>query len=73
MSSHDASATACNVWASNSNTPQLIAGSRSPKPRKLSDVSAMMMPGMASVVAAMMWLRNDGSIWRNTMRTSFVP
>ena len=41
-------------WASCSRTPQLIAGGRKPSPRKLNDVSLMMIAGIASVVAAMM-------------------
>ena len=40
--------------ASCSRTPQLIAGGRRPSPRKLNDVSLMMIAGIASVVAAMM-------------------
>ena len=44
-----------------SRTPQQIAGGRRPRPRKLSEVSLMIMAGMARVVAAMMWLRNDGT------------
>ena len=46
-----------NAWmfcASWSSTPQLIAGGRKPSPRKLNDVSLMMIAGIARVVAAMM-------------------
>jgi len=42
-------------------TPQLMAGGRRPNPRKDSEVSLMIMAGMARVVAAMMWLRKRGS------------
>ena len=54
--------------ASCSRMPQLIAGGRSPRPRKLSDVSLMIMAGSARLVAAMMWERKDGSMWRKMMR-----
>ena len=33
-----------------------------PSPRKLRDVSARIMPGMVRVSAAMMWLKNDGTM-----------
>ena len=36
-----------------SSTPQLTTGGRKPKPKKLSDVSARIMAGMASVIEAM--------------------
>ena len=36
-----------------------MAGGRIPRPRKLSEVSLMIMAGTAKVVAAMMWLRNE--------------
>ena len=42
--------------ASCSSTPQLIAGGRRPRPRKLSVVSLMIMAGSARLTAAMMWL-----------------
>ena len=45
-------------WASCSSTPQLIAGGRKPSPRKLNEVSLMMIAGKASVVAAMIWPKN---------------
>ena len=50
-----------------------MAGGRSPRPRKLSDVSLMIIAGSASVVAAMMWLRNDGTMWRKMMRRRLHP
>ena len=53
----------CERWmfcASCSSTPQLIAGGRRPRPRKLRDVSSMIITGMASVIAAMMWLQERG-------------
>ena len=59
--------------ASCSSTPQLIAGGRSPRPRKESDVSLMIMAGSASVVAAMMWQRNDGTMWRKMIRIRLQP
>jgi hypothetical protein len=51
--SHGASATVWMFWASCRSTPQLIAGGRMPRPRKLSEVSLMIMTGMARVLAAM--------------------
>ncbi len=33
----------------------------------------MIMAGMASVVAAMMWLRNDGTRWLKMMRVWLQP
>ena len=51
--------TFCACWSS---TPQLMAGGRRPRPRKLSAVSLMIIAGSASVVAAMMWLRNVGTM-----------
>ena len=60
-------------WASCSSTPQLIAGGRRPRPRKLSDVSLMIMAGRARVVAAMMWLVNDGTMWRKMIRDWLQP
>ena len=59
--------------ASCSSTPQLIAGGRRPRPRKLSDVSLMMIAGIASVVAAMMWLMNEGTMWRKMIRDLLQP
>ena len=55
-SSQGVSAIAWTFCASCSSTPQLMAGGRRPRPRKLSDVSLMIIAGSASVVAAMMWL-----------------
>ncbi len=55
-------ATVWTFWACCSRTPQLIAGGRRPRPRKLSAVSLTIMAGSASVVAAMMWLMNDGTM-----------
>ena len=54
MSSHGACATVWMFCASCRSTPQLIAGGRMPSPRKLSEVSLMIMTGMASVLDAMM-------------------
>ncbi len=54
INSHGEIAKAWIFCACCSKTPQLIAGGRNPKPRKLSDVSLMIMAGIASVVAAMM-------------------
>ena len=59
--------------ASLSSTPQLIAGERRPIPRKLSAVSPRIMPGIASVAEAMMWLRKDGIRWRNMTRGPRAP
>ena len=33
----------------------------------------MIITGIASVIAAMMWLLIDGSMWRNTMRIRLLP
>ncbi len=44
-----------------------------PSPRKLSEVSLMIMTGMASVLAAMMWLVNAGTMWRVMMRKRLHP
>ena len=41
---------------------------RKPNPKKLRAVSAMIMAGKASVVAAIIWLRNEGTMWRKIMR-----
>ena len=54
ISSHGEITSAWMFCASCSSTPQLIAGGRRPRPRNDSDVSLMMMAGIASVVAAMM-------------------
>ena len=43
-------------------TPQLIAGGRRPRPRKLKEVSLMIMAGSASVVEAIMWLKKEGAM-----------
>ena len=42
--------------ASFSNTPQLMAGGRRPRPRKLSVVSVIIIKGSARDAAAIMWL-----------------
>ena len=55
------SATVCTFCACCRSTPQLMAGGRKPRPRKLSAVSPMTIAGSASVVAAMMWLRKSGT------------
>ena len=54
--------------ASCSNTPQLTTGGCRPRPRKLSEVSARIITGMARLTAAMMWLAKDGTMWRKMMR-----
>ena len=33
----------------------------------------MIIAGSASVVAAMMWLRNDGTMWRKMIRAGLAP
>ena len=73
MNSHGMATTESTLWASCSRTPQLIAGARSPMPRKLSAVSARIMLGTASVAAAMMWLMNDGSMWRKITPRAATP
>ena len=60
-------------WACWSSTPQLIAGGRSPRPRNESDVSLMIIAGIASVVAAMMCDRNDGTMWLRMIRVRLQP
>ena len=51
VKSHGYRAIAWMFCASCSSTPQLIAGGRSPSPRNESEVSLMMIAGIASVVA----------------------
>ncbi len=68
MRSQGASASVWMFCASWRSTPQLIAGGRMPSPRKLSEVSLMIIAGMASVLVAMMWLRNVGTMWRRMIR-----
>ena len=58
--------------ASCSSTPQLTTGGRSPRPRKLSAVSARIIAGIASVTEAMMWLMNDGTMCATMMRSSLA-
>ena len=48
-------------------------GCRMPNPRKLREVSAMIIAGTARVVAAMMWLMNDGTMWRNMSLSCPAP
>ena len=60
-------------WASCISTPQLLIGERNPIPRKLSEVSARMVAGIASVSDAMMWLENDGTMCRPMMRILPTP
>ena len=60
-------------WACCSMTPQLMAGGLRPSPRKLSDVSLMMIAGRARVVAAIMWLMKDGTMCLNIMRSWLAP
>ena len=62
--------TFCACWSS---TPQLIAGGRSPSPRKDNDVSLMTMAGIANVVAAMMWLMKEGTRWLTMIRVRLHP
>ena len=62
ISSQGASASVWIFCASCSSTPQLIAGGRMPRPRNDSDVSLMIITGMASELVAMMWLRNVGTM-----------
>jgi hypothetical protein len=54
-------------------TPQLIAGGRMPRPRKLRKVSLRIISGIASVVAAMMWLVNDGTMCEKITRARLAP
>ena len=56
-----------------SRTPQEMAGGRNPRPRKLREVSLMIMAGTARVVAAMMWLRNEGTRCVNMIRICPQP
>src|SRR6266496_4087845 len=73
MSSHGKCA---NVWmfcASCSNVPQLTNGGRMPIPRKVSAVSARIMPGTASVETTMMWPETAGIRCWKTMRASPAP
>ena len=58
--------TFCACW---SMTPHDIAGGLRPRPRNDSPVSLMIIAGSASVVAAMMWLVNDGTMWTKMMRS----
>ena len=51
-----------------SSTPQLIAGARSPTPRKLSAVSPRIMLGIASVSEAIKWLSTPGTRYWNSSR-----
>ena len=44
-----------------------------PSPRKESDVSLMIITGMASELVAMIWLRNVGTMWRMMMRMREQP
>jgi hypothetical protein len=71
--SHGEMATVCTFWACCNSTPQLIAGGRRPRPRKLNAVSEMIIAGRASVVAAMMWLMNDGTMCTKIVRISLHP
>src|SRR5262245_7646240 len=71
--SHGASATVWMFCASWSSTPQLIAGGRMPRPRKESDVSLMIIAGIARVLVAMMCERNVGTMCRTMMRPRLAP
>ena len=71
--SHGEMATVWTFCACCSRTPQLIAGGRRPRPRKLRAVSLMIMAGRASVVAAMMWLMNDGTMCTKMVRIWVHP
>jgi len=44
-----------------------------PRPRKESEVSLMIITGIASELVAMMWLRNVGTMWRRMMRIRPQP
>ena len=72
-SSHGADDTARMFCASNSSTPQLITGCRKPKPRKLSEVSAIIIVGTASVVVAIMWLMKLGTMCLKIVRKALDP
>src|SRR5215831_15896604 len=71
--SQGASATVWMFCASWSNTPQLIAGGRMPRPRNESDVSLMIIAGIARVLVAMMCDRNVGTMCRTMMRAWLAP
>ena len=71
--SHGEIATVCTFCACCRSTPQEMAGGRRPRPRKESAVSLMIMAGSASVVAAMMWLMNDGTMWTKIVRICVQP
>ena len=73
MSIHGDSATDWMFCACWSITPHDTAGGRSPRPRKLSEVSATIMSGSASVVAAMMWLVKSGSMCLKITRRGRAP
>src|SRR5947207_223648 len=59
--------------ASLSNTPQLVIGGRSPRPRNDSAVSPRIMPGMTSVADAIKWLIKLGNRWRPMIRAGLAP
>ena len=44
-----------------------------PSPRKLSEVSLMIITGIASVLAAMMWLVNAGTMCRSDDAQAAAP
>ena len=71
--SHGDWAIARRFWVSCSITPQLMAGGRRPSPRKLRPVSARIIPGMARVAVAMMWLLMAGTMWRRMTRFLVAP
>src|SRR4051794_12522229 len=71
--SHGAVAIERMFWASRSSTPHEMVGGCSPRPRKLSEVSARIMAGIASETDAMIWLAKLGSMWRKMTRASEAP
>ena len=66
--SHGANRMVRSCRASCSITPQLITGSWSPSPRKLSAVSPRIMPGIDRVSDAIRWLITPGITCTNITR-----
>jgi hypothetical protein len=50
-----------------------MAGGRMPRPRNDSEVSLMIIAGIASVLVAMMWERNVGTMCRTMIRRRLTP
>ena len=71
--SHGEMATVWTFWACCNKTPQLMAGGRRPRPRKLRAVSLTIIAGRARVVAAMIWLMNDGTMCTKMVRIWLHP